>query len=311
MSTSSPIVNLHKLISGAPSYMAQEQTASLKFTCESKNVLIEFTDQDISPRVGPDNNGQHVVTIGNPYLERMWSHTYFHICITDKLWNMSRGTLNPSSAHEYNMSETHLNWALNPERAPWPIPSGFPVEYTDPISLIDKTTELFLCSCGFVIHHEVSHVEDANWHSMQDYESSRNEEKIADFSAFMRILPHDDIEWKLREKRCLGIVNWYLCSVAMLIHHVKFSTALSAGVLGEETHPRITKRLRWFLTLIYKNGSKEMQAASMVWIVVQYLLSKFSVPHSIKESTNLELAIELLDLTDSWIDSIAKNKKRS
>lgn len=302
----SPITNLHKLISLSPAYMSREKIHTLKQCCENNNITILFEDRDITPQVSPPNQGGHIITIGNPYLERLWSHTYFNICQSDRLWSAAQ-TINTQDRNtEYNNSEKHLDWALQ-RNGSWPIQFGCPREYDSLSNLVDMASEMFLCSCGFIIHHEISHVNDTDW-CERTYEESRLEEQHADNSAFLRIIPNEFIEWKLKEKRCIGIVNWYVFLVSELIYHVQNNDVLNAGILGNTTHPRCTKRLRSFLNTFYQNESKEHQAASLVWIVLKFVLYKYNVKFHVEFTTNFDYALNILDFIDEWIDDMSEKK---
>lgn len=232
------LADLEDLILASTLRVAPEQEASLVALFSQEGITIRFDRQAHDLLVGVSLATNEVV-LGTRCLARLWGHVYAYC-------SLYKTCVQESDQQEFHALPTGfqagrnlLEWALRDQLAAnlrqppvAPSPSAPRPADRSGTNLERIVTEVFLVTCGYLIHHEISHVRLGHARSKAD---PRDNEFEADEGAAKWILAHATGEWVLK-KRYLGIACALLWLYSLQVHQLSEPAS--------STHPPAALRLQ-------------------------------------------------------------------
>lgn len=232
----SPIFHLKQSIEGVPYQIAPENSDKCRQNTDMLGITIEFNDDSqFAIRVNLNTN---IIKLPIASLEYLWSFSHFSWVLYQEYRNAQL-----DNAKEFDCRGSSrlrnafllVKWAkdnmLSTGTEAWPndlpTPQKDPEDYSD----IHIANELFLCSLGWMLHHEIGHI--VLQHSFTTFNSAQ-EEKDADNFATDWILSKLEQDSPMLEKRALGIAVGVLC-----LQSLEVSKKSSPNNTYPETHDRI------------------------------------------------------------------------
>ncbi len=261
----SPICNLEESIAGVTFRIAPEKETECQEHRDNYGVSIDLIDDsEFSIRVNLSSN---TIMLPIASLEYLWAFSLYCWVLTQEYSSAQKsganefdcvGNVRLRSSHEL------LKWAkdnlLTTGLKEWP--SGLPVPEHSPDNCSDVhvANELFLCSLGWMIHHEMGHI--VLQHPPLETTLSEQEEKDADRHATDWLLSGLEVNCPMMKKRALGIAVGVLCLQSLEV---------SSKSCLRNTHPNAHDRIFDCLSK-YEVGAEEVVEA-FVTVVMQYLFN--------------------------------------
>ncbi|MDA3821683.1 MAG: phage exclusion protein Lit family protein [Bacteroidales bacterium] len=282
----SPICNLEESIAGVASKIAPEKENECAKYRDRYGISIDLIDDnEFSIRV---NLSSKTIILPFASLEYLWVFANYCWILTQEYAAAQRnGAKEFDCVGNARLRNSHelLGWSKNNLSTTglkkWP--SGFPAPVRNPEYCSDThvANELFLCSLGWMVHHEMGHI--ILQHAPLATALSEQEEKDADRHATDWLLSGLEENVPMMKKRAVGIAVGVLCLQSL---EVNTNSCL------RNTHPNAHDRIFDCLSE-YKVGNEEVVEAFAI-VVMQYLFHEKGIMANIDVDSFESILGELL-----------------
>lgn len=259
----SPICNIEESISGVAFKIAPEKETECAKNRDEHDISIDLIDDTkFSIRVNLSSN---TIILPIASLEYIWAFALYCWVLTQEYASAQRAgvkefdcTGNTRLKNSYLLLEWAKKNLLTTGTESWPIDLPMPKKSPENCSDIHVANELFLCSLGWMVHHEIGHI--VLHHPPLATNFSEQEEKDADRHATDWLLSDLEENCPMLKKRALGIAVGVLCLQSL---EVNTKSCL------RNTHPNAHDRIFDCLSK-YKVGTEEVVEAFST-VLLQYL----------------------------------------
>lgn len=277
----SPICLLEDHIAGVAFSIAPEKADRCKESSDKHGIYFELIDDnDFSIRVRMDNA---TIILPISSLEYLWAFSLYCWVLTQEYANGQRAGFKQIDCvgnDRLRSAHTLLEWASKniqgTGRDIWPEDLPAPAKEPKDCSDIHVANELFLCSLGWMVHHEIGHI--VLQHPALVTNFSEQEEKEADRHATNWLLSELDDNSPVLKKRALGIAAGVLCLQSL---EVKSKSCL------RNTHPNAHDRIFDCLSK-YTVGTEEIIEAFCT-VILQYLFHAENIQADINNDSFCEV----------------------
>jgi len=259
----SPICNLEESIARVAFKIAPEkENECAKYSADFGVSFDLIDDNKFSIRVNLSSN---TIILPIATLEYLWAFSHYCWVLTQEYSYVQKCGLeefdclgNTRLRSSYGSLEWAKNNLLTTGLEKWP--SNFPAPVKNPKSNSDihVANELFLCSLGWMVHHEMGHI--ILQHSPLATTLSEQEEKDADRHSTDWLLSSLEENCPMMKKRALGIAVGVLCLQSLEVNN---KSCL------RNTHPNAHDRIFDCLSK-YKVGNEGVVEAFST-VVMQFL----------------------------------------
>lgn len=286
----SPILHLENQIAGAPFNSAPEKETLCAMHRDTFHITFALVDERMfGIRVRLDEKLNPEVVLPVAALEYLWAFSHYCWVLTQEYAQAQRNNAyNFDCVGNKRLKESFdlLNWAKKNladsgvEQWPktGPRPRHTPIAHGDDEHV---TSEFFLCSLAWMLHHERAHV--VLNHPFVNTSLSETEEREADEFATRWLLGELEESDPRLKKRALGIAVAVLCLQSLEVGSV---------ACLRNTHPAAYDRIFKNISS-YKCGNEELIEA-ICTVVLQYLFHDTGVSANINGTTFSEILGDLL-----------------
>jgi len=278
----SPIAPLLENIKAAPYKVAPEREAELREINERhKFIIYPIKEDKFTFEVGSLTKR---IVVGIPTLERIWAYLYGHLYITYLLQDTNGGdVIDLNLTKETREVSTLLSWATSADVASqyssWP--QNVPTPSSDPQDInIKAANELFLMAIGWMILHEIAHIELNQKPPSCDNESIQQEQEADNWASAWIMEKWEEFNPSERVfiKRTLGITFAISIASAFELHTERTS----------KTHPNIIDRYLNFLDkYVPEEDSEKAHKKEIAWLAAIASLNTH-ISNSYSRSFNLK-----------------------
>lgn len=286
----SPIINLQNQILDTPFAVAPEKACLCKKYRDENKIVITLVDEiGFRIRVKPSADNDTIeIILPIAALEYLWAFSHYCWVLTQEYASAQRNDTTVFDCRGNNRlrgSHNILHWARNNlvgtgvER--WPTEGPRPTQIPDCGDDEHVARELFLCSIGWILHHEIAHV--VLKHPLIGTSFAQQEERAADHHATNWLLEGLQPDAPELKKRVLGI------TVALLSLQ---SLEVNTGLCLRNTHPAAHERI--FSNLDHCQGDNHEMVTAFSSVVLQYLFHDTGITANLNGNSFGEIFGDLL-----------------
>jgi len=285
----SPVNILIPDIMASPFRIAPERQNELRSLIEQRNITVEIKSNEVTFLL-ESNSVDSKIYLSLPTLERLWAYSFSYLHIMTLFLATGPGQYLEFGKHYGPIVEDMkrlLLWALDEERLrkrdyAWPKHLPNPASKSYYPQIIEKTNEMYLGMMGWILLHEIAHINlNHVLHKFTDLPTRLNYEKAADKWAtdwVFEKLPVCAQPDNVRVWRTI-VVSLALSTIAAVEYHT----------IEEQSsdHPNPADRLLAFLTnYVGETGDAQMPLHEISWIipmvVIQTHFANRNVPETLK-----------------------------
>lgn len=290
---SSPIDPLVKHILSAPFSAAPEKSEEFKELINRHNIKLHLSTSD---EFTFQITGLTGLMIGASTLERIWAYLYGYLYITYIYQDAPGGlVIDLTTNKDRQEASTLLSWATSADIAkqytPWP--QNAPTPSSNPQNInIKATNELFFMATGWMILHEIAHIELKQTRPLSET-AAIQQELDADNWASEWIMSEtskdDDEPAELFIKKTLGITYAISITSVFDLHKQRYS----------ETHPNIIDRYLNFLSkYVPEEDPQKAHHKELAWLAAIATLGT----HTSNSFHPFDLKKNYLNFTEHLLD---------
>lgn len=282
----SPICNLERSISGAAFNVAPEKEARCAKIRDEYGITVTlYDDNGFSVKVDTE---KRTIWLPISSLEYLWAFSHYcWVLIQEYSSSQREGTImfdcmgNTRLQTSFSLLEWAKNNLLTTGIELWPEKLPQPGKNSDLYGDVNVANELFLCSLGWMMHHEIAHIVLNHPPLVTNF--SELEEKEADKYATEWLLSGLVVNSPVLKKRAIGVAVGISCLQSL---EVNTNSCL------RNTHPSAHNRIFDCLSK-YKVGNEEAIEAFLV-VILQFLFHNEGIQVDIEEKRFSTLLSDIL-----------------